>query len=234
MNVLLIAIGSSGDVFPFLGLGRALLGRGHRVTLLANSHFETAIRQRGLDYVELGTEADFQSITLEPSLWNPIAGARLIAGGLILSNMRRTYEIVQSKNVPGETVIAGPFTAFGARIAQERLGIPLVSVCLQPSALRSTRMPPVIKPLPLSRHLPAAWNRLCFGVADRLFFDRLVRRPTDALRQELGLACVRGSFTDWSLSPSRILGFFPDWFCAGGFRLARAGAALPVSPLRRE
>ncbi len=217
MNVLLIAIGSSGDVFPFLGLGRALRGRGHRVTLLANSHFETAIRQRGLDFVELGTEADYQSLTLEASLWNPISGARLIAGNLILSNMRRTFEIVESKNLPGETVIAGPFTAFGARIAQERLGIPLVTVCLQPSALRSTRIPPVIKPLPLSRHLPAGWNKLCFGLADRVFFDRLVRRPTDALRNELGLTSVRGSFTDWSLSPSRILGFFPEWFAPEAF-----------------
>ena len=39
---------------------------GHQVTLLANSHFEAIIRESELDFVELGTEADYQSITREP------------------------------------------------------------------------------------------------------------------------------------------------------------------------
>jgi rhamnosyltransferase subunit B len=212
LNVLLVALGSSGDVFPFLGLGRALRARGHHVTLLANSHFEADSRDAELDFIELGTEADYQSITENPLLWKPIPGIRLIAEGLILRNMRRTFEIVQQMNIPGQTVIAAPLTAFGARIANERLRIPLVTVCLQPSALRSAREPPVIRPLPLSSRLPGAWNRLLLGLSDRVFFDPLVRRETNAWRAELGLGPVRGSFTDWSLSPARILGLFPQWF----------------------
>ena len=210
--MLLVALGSSGDVFPFLGLGRALRARGHQVTLLANSHFESITRQSELDFVELGSEADYQSITENPSLWKPIPGVRLIADGLILRNMRRTIEIIEQKNVPGQTVIAAPLTAFGARIAHERQGIPLVTVCLQPSALRSARQPPVIRPLPLSRRLPRVWNQLLFGLSDWAFFDRLVRRDTNALRSELGLKPIRGRFMDWSFSTTRILGLFPDWF----------------------
>jgi rhamnosyltransferase subunit B len=217
LNVLLVTLGSSGEVLPYVGIGRALRARGHDVTLLANSHFEKVIRECGLEFTELGTEAEYQAITLDPSLWSPITGARLLANDLILSNMRRTFEILASRNVPGQTVIAAPFTAFGARIAQERLGMPLVTICLQPSALRSMRMPPVIKPLPLSRHFPPTWNKLCFSLADRVFFDPLVRRQTDGLRKELGLSAVRGSFTDWSLSPARTLGLFPEWFAPEAF-----------------
>ena len=33
MRVIMIAIGSAGDVFPFIGLGAALTLRGHQVTL---------------------------------------------------------------------------------------------------------------------------------------------------------------------------------------------------------
>ncbi len=212
MNVLLVALGSTGDVLPFVGLGRALRARGHQVTLLANAHFEALIRQAALDFIQLGTEAEYQAITRDPLLWTPIHGVRLIAKGLILDNMRRTFEIICEKNVPGQTVIAAPLTAVGARIAQERLRTPLVTVCLQPSALRSNRQPPVIRPLPLSRHCPRAWNRLLFGLADRAFFDPLVRRQTNGLRDELGLAPVRGSFTAWAFSPERIIGLFPDWF----------------------
>ena len=210
--MLLVALGSWGDVFPFLGLGRALVARGHQVTLLANAHFESITRQSELDFVELGSEADYQSITARPSLWKPISGARLIADGLILRNMRRTIEIIEQKNVPGRTVIAAPLTAFGARIANERQGIPLVTVCLQPSALRSARQPPVIRPLPVSRRLPPVWNQLLFGLSDWAFFDRLVGRDTNSLRGELGLKPIRGHFMDWSFSTTRILGLFPEWF----------------------
>ena len=210
--MLLIALGSSGDVFPFLGLGRALLARGNQVTLLANSHFESITRQSEIDFVELGSEADYQAITEHASLWKPIPGVRLIAEGLILRNMRRSLEIIEQKNVPGQTVIAAPLTAFGARIAHERYGIPLVTVCLQPSALRSASQPPVIRPLPLSGRLPRIWNQLLFGLSDWAFFDRLVRRETNSLRRELGLKPIRGRFIDWSLSTTRILGLFPEWF----------------------
>jgi rhamnosyltransferase subunit B len=212
LNVLLIALGSSGDVLPFVGLGRALRARGHRVTLLANSHFESLIRESELDFVELGTEADYQSITENSSLWKPVPGVRLIADGLILRNMRRTLEIVEQTNIPGQTVIAAPLTAFGARIAQERHGIPLVTVCLQPSALRSATEPPVIRPMPLSRRLPRAWNRFIFALSDRAYFDPLVRSDTNALRLELGLRPIHRGFIDWSLSPTRVIGLFPDWF----------------------
>ena len=212
MNVLLVALGSAGDVFPFLGLGRALLARGHQVRLLTNGHFEPVVRQSGLKFVELGTEDDYQSITSDPKLWNPLPGIRLVAEGLILRNMRRTFEIVRQQNVPGETVVAAPLTAFGARIANERLGVPLVTVCLQPSALRSAIRPPVIRPLPLSRHLPRAWNRLLFGLSDWAVFDPLVRRETNVFRSEVGLGPIRGGFMSWSFSLGRIVGLFPEWF----------------------
>jgi rhamnosyltransferase subunit B len=113
-----------------IGVARWWLGR----------TFEPLIRQIGLDFLELGTEADYQSITLNPALWAPVQGLRLVAEWLILRLMRRTFAIVQERNLPGKTVMVAPLTAFGARIAQERLGIPLVTVCLQPASLRSLPM----------------------------------------------------------------------------------------------
>ena len=35
-HYILTSIGTDGDVFPFLGLGATLRGRGHRVTLVAS------------------------------------------------------------------------------------------------------------------------------------------------------------------------------------------------------
>ena len=37
----LISSGSDGDIFPFFGLGKALVGRGYRVTLATNDRYQT-------------------------------------------------------------------------------------------------------------------------------------------------------------------------------------------------
>lgn len=41
MHAILIAIGSAGDVFPFIGLARTLKLRGHRVSLCTIRCFAT-------------------------------------------------------------------------------------------------------------------------------------------------------------------------------------------------
>jgi rhamnosyltransferase subunit B len=209
LNVLFVALGSAGDVFPFIGLGQNLQALGHQVTLLTNSHFEGLIGRAGLEFVELSTEADYQAITNDPMLWSPIHGIRSVARWLILRNMRRTFAIVRQRNRPGETVIAAPLTAFGARIAQERLGIRLLTVSLQPSALRSSLEPLIVKTLPLSRGRPS-WNRLLYRLADRAVFNPLVGEETNGFRAELGP--IVGSIWNWAFSPLRILGPFPEWF----------------------
>ena len=109
-------------------------------------------------------------------------------------------------------MIVAPVSAFGARIAQEFLKIPLVSVCIQPSLLRSVSQPPVLKPLPLSHQMPRVWNRSWLWLADRAMVDPLVRAETDGFRGELKLPPVRRGFGPWSLSPLLVLGLFPEWF----------------------
>ena len=51
MRFLLTPIGSSGDVFPFIGLGRRLRERGHEVILLAGEPFRAVSEAGGLTFV---------------------------------------------------------------------------------------------------------------------------------------------------------------------------------------
>lgn len=55
MHFMLIPIGSTGDVYPLLGLGIALGNHGHDVEVVANSYFQPAIERAGLSFVELGS-----------------------------------------------------------------------------------------------------------------------------------------------------------------------------------
>src|SRR4051812_28482035 len=56
MNVLFVALGSAGDVYPSIGLGKELRARGHRATVITNNACETVVRAEGLEYVRLTKE----------------------------------------------------------------------------------------------------------------------------------------------------------------------------------
>ena len=172
MNVLLVALGSAGDVYPLVGLGLSMRARRHRVTLLANSHFESLTVRVGLGFREIAPAVDYHAVVENPRLWKPISGAKLVFHWLVLEPMRSTFNVIRENHIPGETVIVAPVSAFGARIAQESLKIPLkaaVDACdqLNMRALLMTRyqdqVPHNLRPsigsytfLPYSRLFPRA------------------------------------------------------------------------------
>jgi UDP:flavonoid glycosyltransferase YjiC (YdhE family) len=212
LNIVLIALGSAGDVQPFLALGLGLRARGRRVILATSGHFAHIVRGAGLEFIELGTAAEYNAVIQRPEVWDPIGCVRPIIDWVVLGPLRRAFQIIADQNVPGTTVVAAPITALGARIAQEKLGVPLVTVALYPSLFRSVVCPPVQRPLPLARGLPRFWNRFWYWLSDVVLFDRLIGPEVNAFRAELGLAPARRFFGEASFSPQRILGLFPDWF----------------------
>jgi sterol 3beta-glucosyltransferase len=52
-SILILTLGSHGDVQPYVALGLGLRGAGHRVTLCAPLFFEPFIRGHGLDYAPM-------------------------------------------------------------------------------------------------------------------------------------------------------------------------------------
>ena len=54
MRVALLAIGSRGDVQPFIALGLALRERGHSLRLLAAADYEELVVGYGLPYAAVG------------------------------------------------------------------------------------------------------------------------------------------------------------------------------------
>jgi UDP:flavonoid glycosyltransferase YjiC (YdhE family) len=208
--MLVVAIGSMGDLHPMAALALALRDRGHRVRFVTYPKFEPLVHQLRLESVKLGSSGDDIDATKDPDLRR--RGKRAIT-----RHVRPIYEVLAQEYRPGETVVIAPGNAFGARIAQEKLGAPLVSVLLQPAILRSQHDAPGL-PLPelpgsltpLSRIL----RRLQFAAADRLVTDPIVVPPLNRFREELGLPSVRRPFAGWIHSPDLVIGLFPDWFAA--------------------
>ena len=211
MRALLIAIGSHGDVHPFVGLGLALRARGHEVTLMASGHFEPLARRVGLDFAPAGSAAEYEALALRPELWHPVKGFRLIMQNTT-QLLRPVYEFIARSYVPGETVVAASTLGLGARVAQDKLGVPTATVHLQPSTIRTSHETPRLPGGPFRPWQPTWVKSALWWVADRLVIDPALAPGVNAFRAEVGLPPVNGIMKGWWNSPDRVIGMFPEWF----------------------
>ena len=212
LHIILIALGSAGDVHPPVGIGRALLARGHRVTLATNPYFEKLVRGVGLEFSPLDTGEDFEKEIRNPDLWHPTKSFRVVARKLMLPYMPLVYSLIEQRHVPGRTVVAAPGTAFGARIAREKPGVPLATFHLQPSLLRSLHETPVMGIPDVITPLPRPLKAMMFWLIDRLVIDKELAPGVNAYRAQLGLPPVRRLFKDWLHSPDLVINLFPEWY----------------------
>jgi UDP:flavonoid glycosyltransferase YjiC (YdhE family) len=125
--------------------------------------------------------------------------------------MRRVFERIEQHARPN-TVIAASSISFGARIAQEKLGIPLATVHLQPSIIRSLVDQGMAGRMRISSRHPMWFKKAFFRLADWLMIDRTLKGPVNEFRQTLGLKPVDRVMHRWMHSPQLVIGFFPEWF----------------------
>jgi rhamnosyltransferase subunit B len=210
VNVLLIGFGSEGDVQPLLGLGTTLKRRGHHVTVIASGYFEERIRSAGLESIPIGSSQEYLEFIDHPDLWHPRRAPKFLAEHAVIPAIEPLYEIL-SRIDSSNTVMLASFIAIGARLANEKLGIPLATYYVQPSYWRSLTAPPIVANLPIPSWSPGFVHRLVYWGADRLM-DDLFLPGIQAARTKIGLPKISGHCYDWMDSPQRIMGFFPEWF----------------------
>lgn len=213
LHVLLPTIGSAGDVHPVVALGLALKRRGHRATVITNALFQPLIERVGLGFLPLGTVDDARAAMADPDLWHPRKGFGVVARRAIVPSIEPVYRHIERLAGP-DVVVAASGISFGARLAQERLGVPLATVHLQPSLIRSFVDSGIVGTVRISPAQPAWFKKGFFWIADRLIVDRELKAPLNAFRATLGLAPVDRVLHRWLHSPQLVIGLFPEWFAA--------------------
>lgn len=238
---LLLPIGSSGDVNPFLWIGRLLHARGHAVSVVANPVFGETIRALGLRHIPFGDEAEYHALLDHPDVWHPIKGPPLVlryAGDITA----RYFDLV-AREVAGERppLVLAPATAFGARLAREKFGFPLVSVHLQPCIFLSVGDTPLLGlGLAWLQKLPPFWKRAVFALIRARIGHEVNPGVRRACRAE-GIPAPRNAFADWWQSPDGGLCLWPEWFGPPqpewgprvvnvGFPLYDLGDQIPLAP----
>jgi rhamnosyltransferase subunit B len=211
MKIILSTIGSSGDVFPFLGLGTALVGRGHEVVLLTNEHFTEPAERLGIRIRATSSNADYEAALENPDLFSPREGFRVIAG-YVGQQLGVIYRALEAEYEPGRSVIVAHWLDFASRTFQDRHAAPLVTALLQPQVLRSVFDTPAIRVQPDINRLPHWAKRGLFWAADRWLVDPVFAPPVNALRATVGLRRIHRPLDGWMFSPLLTLGWWPEFF----------------------
>lgn len=210
MRVLLVPVGSAGDVHPHVGLGVALRERGHDVSVVTNPYFASTVTAAGLRFVPCGTVDQYDWITRHRHLWHPVKGIKVI-GRMLRVGMPALYEILVEESRRGEVLLVGHGLAFAARLAHEELKLPLVTVHLQPASFHSIYDSPVMAPwLGSINELPLEVKRLLFRAIDRVA-DRAFAPAVNDLRRAHGLEPIGHIMSRWCHSPQGAIGLFPRW-----------------------
>jgi rhamnosyltransferase subunit B len=213
MRVLLFPLGSAGDVHPFIAIGQRLRDRGHDVTLFTNGYFAQTVAKAGVRFVEADPAEDYHDIANNPDLWHPLRSLKAIFGDRRMGDVvRRHYRLIAERYVPGETVVAGGSLALGPRVAHDKLGVPYVTVHLQPAMFKSIERTATYASGGIKPWWPGWVKRLLFWVGNRYLVDPIIAPYLNAFRAELGLPPARNIITDWINSPDRVIGLFPEWF----------------------
>lgn len=211
MHYVLTTFGSSGDVFPFLAIGRELRARGHDVTVLAAEPFHGVAERAGLSFVSGASLEDYETISKHPDLWHPRRGMRLLLRSISVA-LRDEYAKISELYKPGRTVPVGHPLAFVTRTFEEKHRAPAASIHIAPQLFRSEFVAPVFEPDYDLSKAPRWHKRGLYRDADQFFLDPHITPALNAFRAELGLPPVRRVFHSWLHSPRLTIGIFPDWF----------------------
>jgi rhamnosyltransferase subunit B len=210
MNIIFIAIGSHGDINPLIGIGVALKKRGHAITMLANPYFEKKIMQSGFEFSPIGNVDEYNEM-LERVTVKGSEMRRSVNEYLYIRPMKPVFDYLSSHYIKDETIVIGNIYCTGARLANEKFGIPMISINLVPMMFISAYDPPRLTLTGFPSWTPHLFFSLFIAIG-HFVLDHDLRPGLNRFRKEIGLPPQPRKVNRWMLSPEKIIGFFPEWY----------------------
>ena len=243
LHVVLVTIGSAGDLFPFLSIALALREAGHRISFLGPSQHEPFVRAAGLPFH--GLPAD-PAVLDHPDLWHPTRGF-----GVVWEATRPAMAAVPAymAALPSDekcTMLVHPLALPEADLCRAaRPGLRIAAVFLAPSNLPTVHDPLMLGPWRVPRWVPHGVRRRLWRSLASRFVDPIALPGVNAARSRAGLAPV-SSLIDTIVSIADLsIGLFPHWFAPTppdwprplvrtGFPLFDPAPDTPLSPELRQ
>lgn len=213
MHYLITALGTAGDVLPFIGLAQQLQTRGHAVILLTAEPFLSVAEKQGVTAVAVLTQAEYEATLLDKSLWHSGKGFVTAVRGFSLPAMLRTFQYIE-QHQQENTVLIGSTIAFGARCAAEKWNLPYIATHLAPAVFRSIIEPPRFPGLRMPPWMPDWVRNLIWYLIDKLYYDALLINSINDFRRKVQLPPIDRLLQNWMHVENSTLGLFPEWFAS--------------------
>jgi rhamnosyltransferase subunit B len=188
MRILLSAMGTAGDLDPFVALGRELLSRDHRVAMVTNEAAAEGIQAKGIDVVPFGPPLDsYAFLESDPKYMHPFFGLfnvwRDAYLPMVVPTFRTTLDRIDAQRP--DVLVVHPFS-FGSMWAAQARDVPVAVLYLAPVSFCNRK--DEIKMLPWQ--LPRWLNRGLFAVGRNIRL-RLLSQTLRASCEQLSVAWHR-------------------------------------------
>jgi UDP:flavonoid glycosyltransferase YjiC (YdhE family) len=211
--------GSYGDVYPYIGIGKALQARGHHVTLALPRYYGPMVEKEGLSARAVGPDIDPNDRERIAGVMDPVKGPERIIREWLMPALRQTYEELREAAENADLLVTHP-VAFAAPVLAQQRKLPWVATVLAPMSFFSVTDVPVMPPAPRLAHLRrlGPWfGRVMVRIAHHATRDW--SEAVYKLRGELGLPRGGNPIFEGQFSPTLNLALFsrvmaapqPDW-----------------------
>lgn len=243
LHVVLVTIGSAGDLFPFLRMALALRAAGHRVSFLGPGQHRPWVEAAGLPFQ--GLPAD-EAVLDHPDLWHPTRGLAVVWRATRPA-MARVPAFMDALPAGEHCImLVHPLALPEADLCRAaRPDLRIAAAYLAPSNLPTVHDPLMLGPYRVPRWVPHGLRRrLWRGIGARLL-DPVALPDVNAARSRAGLAPV-ASLVDYIPQVADLsIALFPEWFAPtqpdwpqplvrSGFPLYDPDPAAPLSDELRE
>jgi UDP:flavonoid glycosyltransferase YjiC (YdhE family) len=189
-HIVMATVGSQGDLFPFLAVGRELAARGHRVTVAAHAIHREAVADTGLRFVlASGIAEPADKAAFAARAFHPLRGPRFVVRDLAAADVAASYQALAPVCTDADAIVTTTL-AFAAQIIGETTRVAWLSAVLSPAAFLSAYDPPATGLAVLDRFVRTTPRR---GAWLRRLAEHVTApwtRPVRRFRQSLGLAPV--------------------------------------------
>lgn len=141
-HVVIATVGSQGDLFPFLAVGRELVARGHRVTVGAHVMHRDAVEDAGLGFViASGIAEPEDKAAFAARAFHPLRGPRFVVQELAAKDVAASYALLAPVCADADAIVTTTL-AFAGQILGETSGAAWLSAVLSPSVFLASDDPP--------------------------------------------------------------------------------------------
>jgi rhamnosyltransferase subunit B len=214
-RVVLTAVGSLGDLHPYIAIGLGLKARGHDAVIATSECYRQKVLKFALGYRPIRPDSNVVSDPDRMGRFMELRrGTERVIREWMLPALRDSYQDTLAAAQGADLLVSHPLT-YATRLVAEKEGFPWVSSMPTPGGFFSAYSPPLLPGYPeITKALrflgPAFWGPFGRALA---WVSCYWARPWYRFRRELGLPpATEANPLVLGFSPSLHLALFSRWF----------------------